>query len=217
MTRGAELRPSEAGSILGCWFPEATFASVSVASGRFQSNSNPTDARSGRYRRARGGRTRTRWATLIRFTRHRGVALSFVLLWLGALAVALQPEASAWKFPALLIVITPVVLPAALVLTQGTSAFARRFARRVAIRRARGVFRTTLQTARLRHPELCDLDRLREAADCLARVSWADGFVEVREASEHPYRPIQRIAEHVLRGARRDNRSRSDAENAPTS
>lgn len=99
------------------------------------------------------------------------------------------------------LLLLPAVVPLSSLFLQWSGSFWRRLAVRLAVRRARLTFRSALRAA-ARHPELADVDRLRDAALVLSRyVTEASSLPEVAEAASHPYKPIQSAALRVLQAA----------------
>lgn len=124
----------------------------------------------------------------------------------GAACLALRyaaPEGSSLRYAVYVLLGVPLALPAALLLAQWAARASDRVRATLQVRRARRVFSQALRAAR-RHPELCDLDRVREAAAVLARHLGPRGqrrFPEVEEAAQHPYAPLRNAASRVLQAA----------------
>jgi len=116
------------------------------------------------------------------------------------------------KYVLYVLVILPLAAPTAALVIQYAVVVLRRLVARVAVRRARAVFRGALAAAR-RHPELADLERLRAAAATLARLAPEDAqraSLEISAALNHPFAPIREAAIVAMRAsgeARREARS----------
>ena len=94
----------------------------------------------------------------------------------------------------------PLGAPATAFVIQYTAVIGRRVGARVVVRRARHESRAALRAAR-RHPELADLDDLREPIQSLSRLAPADALRAIEELNEvvnHPYGPIRDSARGIL-------------------
>jgi len=165
--------------------------------------------------RPRGGRARgARWEASTRLADRGAPRQPGSYGWTGLLAtiaggllpivlVAFLLESGAGLRALLLLVVVPGTAWLSYRSLFWSRSLGRWIGARLAIARARRVFREALAAAR-RHPEIADIDALRDASRALARHlgPQAAALPEVQEAAQHPYAPIRRTATRLIRSRR---------------